>query len=372
MSLFSSLFGSGTSQLNRSAAEADRRLLQGRNDAIGALDKGRGDINAGYDAAQGFYRDAAPGLSDLLKQGFGDAANQLRSGYGDAQNSITDALGRQRADLTSQYGSAEDAIAKGIAGANSALDPFLKSGINSQNLYDTAMGTGAGGAQGAKDFYANYASNDPFRNYRDELANKQLAAQFNGRGLGGSGRAATAMSRASLERGTQDLNTYLDRIERAAGRGQQVAGQVSNNSMAGGQQIAGIRTGLGNQLSGVEGQAGQSRANLQSGLGTALANNSTNQGSALTQLGLGLTGARAGLETQRGMALNGNQQGISGLYSGYGQQSAANEINLGNALNQARQRPAQNLISMLGIGASMFGPRPSTGIGPWSTSIQRP
>ena len=53
MGLFDSLFGSGTKGLNRNAAVADQRLTAGRDAALAALGQGRGDINAGYDAALG-------------------------------------------------------------------------------------------------------------------------------------------------------------------------------------------------------------------------------------------------------------------------------------------------------------------------------
>ena len=138
MSLFGSLFGSGTRQLNRSAAEADRRLTQGRDDAMRYLTQGRDtartDMTRGFTDAQGAYDRAMPGIRTDITTGFNSANDTLRQGYG----------------------SAEEAINQGTTQAQSYLNPYHQSGLRSQALYDTAMGTGTGGAQGARDFYANF------------------------------------------------------------------------------------------------------------------------------------------------------------------------------------------------------------------------
>lgn len=316
MSLFSSLFGSGTRQLNQAAAIADQRLLEGRDAALAALQSGRGDINAAADSALAAYNSAEPGLMDLIRSGYAGANSAINTGYGNAESAVKGAETR----------------------ANSALQPFYASGLGAQGLYDQA--TGVRGAQAQQDFYGNYASNDPFRRFRDEQAQRELERRYNaggafvggGAGGGGSGRFATASARASLERGTADLNSYLDRLERAGTRGQQVAGQMSQNSMSTGSQLGQINATRGDRLS----------------------SNAAAEGSALSGLGATFAGNRAAVEANRGAALSGQQGNIANLQFGYGQQNAANEINLGNALNAARNQPMQNLLGLGGLAIQAY------------------
>ena len=337
MGLFDSLFKSGTKSIFKTNNEANALLAKGRGEAEGYLGQSRDALGAGFDQAGQAYGAAAPGLRSDLMSGFGDADAALRSGYGAA----TDAIGQARDD------------------ANARLDPFVQSGRGAQGLYDQALGVNGAGA--ATDFYQNYGANDPFRQFRDDQAQRELERRYNAQGSfqggaagGGSGRFATATARASLERGTQDLQTYMDRLERAGARGGQYAGQQGANSMSAGSQI---------------GQMGAAQ-------GTALANNATTRGSSLSQLGMNLADRSAGLATGRGAALASNSSQLADLAYGNTQQIASNNINAENAAVQARARPGQNLIGLggLAVGAmgtgglsSLFQPK----IGPWQTTVQR-
>ncbi len=310
MSLLKSLFSSGTGSIFKTNREANELLQKGRSEAEGYLGQARNDIASGYGKAQSIYDTAAPGLRSDLLAGFNGADNAINSGYG----------------------AATSAIAAGRDDANARIDPFVQSGRGAQGLYDQALGVNGAGA--ATDFYQNYAANDPFRAFRDDQASRELERRYNaqgsfqgGAGGGGSGRFATAAARGSLERGTQDLQTYMDRLERAGARGGQYAGQQGANSMSAGSSIAG----------------------LQAQQGTALANNATNQGSALSQLGMNLADRSAGLATGRGTALASNSSQLADLAYGNTQQIASNNINAENAAVQARARPGQNLIGLGGL-----------------------
>jgi hypothetical protein len=312
MSILSSLFSSGTRDINKSARLAENKLGTAYERALDAMRQGQGVMGAGYDQALGTLGGAGEQARGDLGQGF-DAA---------------------RADLLGGYSGAEDAIAAGRDTANDRLNPWVTSGQGAQGLYDQALGVE--GPEAASQFVQSYASDDPFRNFRDEQANRQLASQFNARGAfsgggegGGSGRFGMAVSRASLERGTQDYQTYLDRLERAGARGAQYAGQQGQNDMSAGSQIGSLRTQGGRDL----------------------ASNATGRGSALADLGLRVAGGQAGLQTGKASALAGNNNNIANLEYGYGQQLASNEINRGNATRQARAAPGQNLINLAGTAA---------------------
>lgn len=312
MGLLDSLFGTSKARrdLYDSSASAQSALDRAKAEAEAALRTssatGRSDINTGYDAANGIYDRAQPGIMDTLGSGY-DAA---------------------RGDLTTGYGNAENAITTGVNNANANLDPWVTSGRAAQDRYDQALGLA--GPDASKEFYDSYASGDSYRAYRDELANKQITNQFSGSGR--TGAMSLAVGRASLERGSQDLQTYLSRLEQAGQRGQAAAGQKSNNTMSGAQSTADIRAKLG----------------------TSLADNSVNRGTSLAQLGKQFADTRAGLETSRGTTLAGLETGtgksLGELAYGYGQQTASNRINTGNAVAQTRTAPMNNLISLIGTG----------------------
>src|SRR5690606_28490054 len=85
-----------------------------------------------------------------------------------------------RSDLLTGYGDAIDAVEAGRDDANARLDPFVQSGLGAQGLYDNALGVNGTGA--ATDFYENYAANDPFRQFRDEQAQRELERKYNAQG----------------------------------------------------------------------------------------------------------------------------------------------------------------------------------------------
>ncbi len=352
MGLFDSLFKSNTKGIFKTNNEANATLAGGMDQAKGYLTGGvsgaKDALGAGYKTASGVYGQYGQDAFGDLAAGYGSANTQLAQGYAGAEGAVNNALGK----------------------AQGYYQPFYNSGVGSQDLYNNAMGLG--GADAAKGFYQNYGSNDPFRAYRDDLAQKQIEQKYNatggyqgGSGGGGSGRFASATARASLERGTQDLNAYLDRLERAAGRGQQVAGAMSGNEMAAGGQVAGLRTGLADRVAGNE-------VNFGKDLSSTRMNLADRQAGLATGYGQGM----AGLDTGSGSAL-------ANLVYGNAQQVASNNINAENAAGQARARPGQNLIGLggLALGAMTggFGGSALAGlgglfqpqIGPWQTTSQK-
>lgn len=324
MGLFDSLFKSNTSGIFKTNREANQTLAGGMDQAKGYLTGGvagaKDALGTGYKTASGVYGQYGQDAFADLAGGYGSANTQLAKGYAGAEGAVNDSLGR----------------------AQGFYKPFYESGVGSQGLYDKAMGLG--GADAAKGFYDNYAANDPFRTFRDDQAQREIERRYNatggyqgGSGGGGSGRFASATARASLERGTQDLQTYLDRLERAAGRGQQVAGAMSGNEMAAGGAVAGLRTGLADRVAGNEVNFGKDLSATRMGIADRQAGLATGYGQGM-----------AGLDTGSGSAL-------ANLVYGNAQQTASNNINAENAAGVARNRPMQNLIGLGGLAIGGMG-----------------
>jgi hypothetical protein len=176
---------------------------------------------------------------------------------------FSDFLGKsQQKDLANSKAQADAALGQGYGTAQGnyktaqgMYDPYRQQGQQANALYGNALGLNGVDAQ--KAFGANFAASDPFRQQNADFANNSLMRQYNARGMGNSGTAALATQRASLERGSQDYNNYLNRLQ---GQGQQ------------GFQATGAQAGLE-----------QGMGDLAYGYGQQQAGNAINYGNALAQ-----------------------------------------------------------------------------------------
>ena len=135
--------------------------------------------------------------------------------------------------------------------------------------------------------------------------------------MGDSGAAALASSRANLERGSQDYNGYMNRL--------QGLGQEANQANASAASMI-----YGN---------GQDQAHMRYGYGQDLAQNQ---------------GQQAGYAVQQG-------QQVSGLEDQYTQLRAGNRINFGNAMASNRSTGINNLLNAAGTIASAVSGMPKMG-----------
>lgn len=157
--------------------------------------------------------------------------------------------------------SADAALKTGLDQGNAAydqasniLDPFVSGGTAANKLYLDAIGVNGRDAQQA--VQDNYLT-DPFRAQNGELADQALIRSLDARGASRGGLAALAVGRANLERGSEDYNNWLTRLQGAGGQGQQAAGAQ-----------AGVATGKGD---------------LDFGYGQQVASNAINYGNAVAQ-----------------------------------------------------------------------------------------
>jgi hypothetical protein len=315
MGIFSNFTG-GQSRRDIAAAtgDANRMLDEGQQAALARLEAARNEqlasLTSGYDTSRGY-----------LDTGMTTGRADIGAGYD-----------RARTDLGTQYGRAEEAITGALDRSRDILNPWIQSGRGAQELYDQALGVNGTGAQ--SDFYANYADNDPFRAYNEDRANNALLRLYNAGGLGTSGRAGMAISRAQLERGSEDLNNYLNRLEAQGAKGGQYATTMTGLETGAGQNLASIRTNLGNQYAGIETDRGNRLADI------AFKGNA-----ALSDLSTGFSLNKANVQGQGG-------SDAANLIYGTAQQKAGNRIGQGNAVAGTRSTGMNNLI---GLGSLALG-----------------
>lgn len=166
----------------------------------------------------------------------------------------------QRDDLAKAKQQSDAALKSGYDNANGyygqAYDlysPYAKSGQTASTMYNNALGVNGTDAQ--KQFMDGYKSYDPFRQENEDYATNSLLRGYRAQGMVDSGTSALAAARASLQRGSQDYNSYLDRLNGVGQQGYQATGQQ-----------AGIRSG---------------QADLAYGYGSQTAGNDINYGNAM-------------------------------------------------------------------------------------------
>ena len=165
---------------------------------------------------------------------------------------IEEAYRRSNQLMGDAYGKAQG----NYATADSYYQPYAQQGQQSNALYGDAMGlNGAGGGQRALSAYQG-ASN-PYLQHQQDQAEQSLMRTMAQRGMGASGNALLAASRARQDLGHQDYQGWMNRLGGMQQQGLGVAGQR-----------AGLQQGLGQ---------------LHMGYGQTMAGNEINRGNALAQ-----------------------------------------------------------------------------------------
>lgn len=168
---------------------------------------------------------------------------------GDSQKRRAEEAYRQSsANLQQGFDQGADYIKDYNEQGNAHLQPYAQQGLGANKLYGTFLGLD--GADAQRGAFQNYAGADPFRQYNEDNALKAMSRQFNRLGMLDSGNSRYAMSKAILDRGSQDFDTYMQRL---AGMGQQ--GMGAANALAGyanqtGGMLGQMRMNLGQQQAG--------------------------------------------------------------------------------------------------------------------------
>lgn len=223
----------------------------------------------GYKNRRKFAWDGYGTQDRLLRDGYKNATGEVKRGYDQAFGYINPGYDRARGDVAGGFNRAIDTTKDYLQRSKNVLSPLVEQGNTYNTMLADALGVNGQEKQGT--FYQDYADNDPFRSFNEEMANKSLANRMNASGIGG-GRAALAMSRASLERGSQDLNRYLDRLTGQAGQGAQHVTNMASMIQNAGDRIGGYQAQKGGALGNIEiGRTGV-KMNNRLGRGTTLGN----------------------------------------------------------------------------------------------------
>jgi len=194
--------------------------------------------------------------------------------------------------------------------ARGYLQPYAQQGGQANQRYGTYLGLN--GADAQRGALAEYAGQDPFRQHNEDMATRAMSRRYNQMGMLDSGNSRLAMSRAMLDRGSQDYEAYLNRL---AGMGQQGYGASS--------AMAGMDSSLGNNLGQMRMGLGQAQAgnaiqynNARSAADSILPNNLIKLGGMAISA---YTGMPMGMRPQeQDDGKNGGINSLQGYLNGYG------------------------------------------------------
>ena len=158
--------------------------------------------------------------------GLRGAESALQTGLGGAMSAVQGGVNQARSDLT-QAG----------AGANQTLSPFYGSGAGA-NDYQAAL-SGALGGDAQSQAMARF-QNSPGQQYL--LDESERAIRRNAAATGGLGGANVqrALQENAIGLAAQDFDNAFNRLGSVSDRGLAAGGQMSNNTMATGQNLAGV------------------------------------------------------------------------------------------------------------------------------------
>lgn len=230
MGFLSDLLGkSAKKEATKTGMEIAANLAKSRQEQEAALELGRtrgiADLTGGYDAAVG-----------SLGAGTAQARTNIGGGYERGRNALTDL-----------YGQAATRIEAGLDRSRDILNPFINRGTAADVLLSDINGINGQAARTAA--VGNFLdTTDGALAEADRLAQKQVEAQTNARGIVNSGRGVLAGQRVATQRAEDRINKWIDQVTGQAARGGQYAGMLSNAEADAGARVSGVKTGLGDRL----------------------------------------------------------------------------------------------------------------------------
>ena len=186
------------------------------------------------------------------------------------------------------------ALNTGYDRAASALQPYQQQGAQANTLWGQFMGLGGHDAQ--KQAFADYQSS-PYQQYQQNQITRAMGRQANAGGYYNSGRADYATSRALADRGAQDYDSYMNRLQAGGQQGYGAANTLGGYAMGNGQNLANIYTGYGQQQAGNEIQRSNALAQASNTFGNNLLKLGGLAVSAYTGMPVGMGGAPGGKGT---------------------------------------------------------------------------
>lgn len=169
----------------------------------------------------------------------------------DAKRALDSSKAAATGYLNSGETNALNATKAGYEQGQGYLNPYAQNGGRANALYADA--TGVNGADTQRSVMQNYAGSDPFRQWNMDQTSRMIAQRGAAQGFGGSsGTTQLALTRAGLERGSQDWQQYLQHLQNQSGQGFQAAGQQAGYANAYGNNNANIIGGFAQQHAGNE------------------------------------------------------------------------------------------------------------------------
>ena len=153
----------------------------------------------------------------------------------------------QRTDLQAGYDKARPGLQAGYAAAKSTIDPFVTSGLKTNQMYQDTLG--ANGAE-ARDATQGIYFSDKVLSKLRQMDLEAQGRSDNAAGRFNSGVGAQADSAVRL----RNYGNWQDRLKAEGDKGFQAAGLKAGLESQEGESVAGLDYGYGQQRAGITGQ----------------------------------------------------------------------------------------------------------------------
>lgn len=181
--------------------------------------------------------------------------------FGSSQrNDYAQAAAQMQSDIAGANKKAMSTLDTGLTKASEFYQPFRQQGLAGFNQYADAVGVN--GAEGYNRAFQNFNA-DPFAAGAQDASNNALGRmfrQYNARGMGDSGAARLATSRAASEQYNQRVSDYRNRLMGLGQQGYDASNVLGNLTYGNAGQKASIQAGQGQQMAQITGNLANATA----------------------------------------------------------------------------------------------------------------
>jgi hypothetical protein len=257
----------------------------------------------------------------------------LQNAYGGTIQGLQGGLTGSESALQGGLAGYEKALQGGLAGAQAQLNPYATQGGQAFNLQSAL--TGALGNQAQSQAFQNYQES-PGQAWLRQQGERSRINQAAATGGTQGGNILKELTRFGTGLAAQDFGNQINRLGTLSGMGANASGQMSNNFMSTGQNIASGRNQFGQNLASGRTQFGRDLGSATTQLGQNLAQGRTNYGQQMAGNIGATTSALSQLQQQQGA-------GLANIYGSAG----GNLSQLLAGSGQTQGQSLQNLAAML-------------------------
>lgn len=319
--------------------KANKNIQSAANAYQTGLNEAGNIFNRGQQEAKFQNDQRVQHMFPAVQGGYNTARQDIQGGLNTAHIALNNAGTNARNDITGGANAGAGALSDAMTRIRGYYDPHIQTGTRANALLGTFLGFD--GADAAKTAAANFAGNSPEMDFTLDQLRRSAERRNNAVGDSYGSRGEMMTQRALREATDQYYRDYLTRLEGAATRGGQFAGQLSGFENTNAGAIADLRAREAAALSANEQRHGETLARMYAGSPIGSGQLAIGEGNAIGGLWDKYYGTGIDLAN-----LNANQQAQLQTLAGQ------NLANMYGARNASDQAAVNNMLKVAGLALS--------------------